>query len=96
MNLILVIVREGDKNMKYDVDDIVTLDDNKEYYLIDKGELDGSTYYYAILYDKDIDTMLDNNKFCFFKDDNGYLCDVVDLDLMTKLYELFIRRLSSI
>ena len=75
--------------MKYNVDDLVTLDDGSEYYLIDKNEIDGDTYYYAVMYDKDIDKMLDND-FCFFKDDDGYLIDVVDLNIIEKLYKKFL------
>ena len=52
--------------MKYDIDDVITLDDGKEYYLIDKNIINGNTYYYALEYDENIDDMLDK-KFCFFK-----------------------------
>lgn len=79
--------------MKYDVDDLVSLEDGQQYYLIDKNELDGDTYYYAVLYDEDIDKMLDN-EFCFFKADKDSLIDVVDLNIIEKLYEKFLNKVS--
>ena len=75
--------------MKYDIDDVVTLDDGMEYYLIDKNNIDGDIYFYAVEYDDNIDKMLDN-EFCFFKDDNGYLVDVTDLKVINKLYNKFL------
>ncbi len=81
--------------MKYDIDYVVTLDDGKEYYLIDKNVIDGNTYYYAVEYTGDIDSMFDNEK-CFFKEENGYLVDEVDLDKMAKLYELFLDKFSEL
>ncbi|MBQ6494435.1 MAG: hypothetical protein IJI49_00365 [Bacilli bacterium] len=81
--------------MKYDVDCVVTLNDNKEYYLIDKNVVDGDTYYYAVEYTGDVDSMFDNEKL-YFKDDNGYLVDVVDLDIIIKLKELFLNKFTRI
>lgn len=77
--------------MKYDIDDIVTLDDDKEYYLIDKNIVDGNVYYYACEYTGDIESMSDNEKL-FFKDEDGYLVDVTDLDIIMKLKELFLNK----
>ncbi len=77
--------------MKYDIDDVVTLDDGKEYYIIDKNVIDNDVYFYAVEYNDNIDKMLDN-EFCFFKDDNGYLIDVTDLDLIEKLYNKFLEK----
>ena len=85
---------EGEDNMKYDIDDVVTLDDGKEYYLIDKNVLDGVTYYYAVEYTGDEESMLDN-EYCYFKNENGYLEDVVDLDVITKLSKLFLDKFSD-
>lgn len=81
--------------MKYDVDCVVTLDDNKEYYLIDKNVVDGDTYYYAVEYTGDVDSMFDNEK-VYFKEDNGYLEDVNDLDVIIKLKELFLNKFSKL
>ena len=77
--------------MKYDIDDVVTLDDGREYYLIDKNVIDNDTYFYAVEYDEDLDKLLDN-EFCFFKDEDGYLVDVVDLDIIEKLYNKFLKK----
>lgn len=81
--------------MKYDIDDVVTLDDGKEYYLIDKNIINGETYYYAVEYTGDVDSMFDNEKL-FFKDDNGCLVDVVDLDIIMKLKELFLNKFEKL
>lgn len=90
-------MKEGvvDLMVKYNVFDVVKLDDDKEYYLLDKNMVDGNIYYYAVEYDKDIDKMLDN-EFCFFKEDDGYLEDVVDLGLIEKLYNKFLNRVKDI
>ncbi len=81
--------------MKYGVDDVVTLDDGKEYYLIDKNVLNGEEYFYAAEYTGDIDSMFDNEK-CFFKSENGKLIDVVDIDIIIKLKTLFLSKFEEI
>lgn len=80
--------------MKFDVDYVVTLDDNKKYYLIDKNIIDGNTYYYAVEYTDGIDSMVDNEKL-FFKEENGTLEDVTDIDLIIKLKELFLNKFTD-
>ena len=45
--------------MSFGINDIVTLDNNKEYFLIDKNELDGITYFYAVEYTGSDEEMLD-------------------------------------
>ena len=80
--------------MKYDVDYVVTLDDNKQYYLIDKNILNGETYFYAVEYTGDIDSMFDNEK-CFFKSDKGNLIDVSDIDLIVELKTLFLNKFEE-
>lgn len=81
--------------MKYDVDYVVTLNDGKEYYLIDKNILNGETYFYAVEYTGDVDSMFDNEK-CFFKSDKGKLIDVNDIDLIIELKTLFLNKFEEI
>lgn len=81
--------------MKFDVDCVVTLDDNKQYYLIDKNVIDGITYYYASEYTGDEESLFDNEKL-FFKENNGSLEDVVDIDLIIKLKELFLNKFVDV
>ncbi len=80
--------------MKYSIDDVVTLDDDKMYYLIDMNVLNGEKYFYAVEYTGDVNSMFDNEK-CFFKDDNGYLIDVTDLDLIIELKTLFLNKFTA-
>lgn len=79
--------------MKFDIDDVVTLDDGKEYYLIDKNIIDGITYFYAVEYTGDIDSMMDN-EYCFFEVENGYLIDVVDENMITVLINMFMNKFN--
>ena len=82
--------------MNFDVNDIVTLDNDKEYFLIDKNELDGSTYFYAVEYTGSDEEMLDND-YCFFElEDNEYLVLVEDQKVITKLLELFLHKAIKI
>lgn len=81
--------------MKFDVDCVVTLDDNKQYYLIDKNVIDGITYYYAAEYTGDEESLFDNEKL-FFKENNGSLEDVIDIDLIIKLKELFLNKFMDV
>ena len=81
--------------MKYDIDDVITFDDGKKYYLIDKNNIDGNNYYYAVEYNDNIDKMLDN-EFCFFKEVDDYLEDVVDLRIIEKLYNAFLDKYDTI
>ena len=80
--------------MKYGVDDVITLDDGKEYYLMDKNVIDGVTYYYAVEYKGNVEDMI-GNEFCFFEEDNGDLVDVIDEEMITKLIDLFIKKATN-
>ncbi len=82
--------------MSFGINDIVTLDNNKEYFLIDKNELDGITYFYAVEYTGSDEGMLDND-YCFFElEDNEYLVLVEDQEVITKLLELFLHKAIKI
>lgn len=82
--------------MNFDKDDIVTLDNGKEYYLIDKQKLDGEIYFYAVVHDKELDKMVDN-EYCFFQlEEKEYLTEVEDEKTKQLLAELFIKDLKQI
>ena len=82
--------------MSFGINDIVTLDNNKEYFLIDKNELDGITYFYAVEYTGSDEKMLDND-YCFFElEDNEYLVLVEDQEVITKLLGLFLHKAIKI
>lgn len=82
--------------MSFGINDIVTLDNNKEYFLIDKNELDGITYFYAVEYTGSDEEMLDND-YCFFElEDNEYLVLVEDQEVITKLLGLFLHKAIKI
>ena len=82
--------------MSFGINDIVTLDNNKEYFLIDKNELDGITYFYAVEYTGSDEEMLDND-YCFFElEDNEYLVLVEDQKVITKLLGLFLHKAIKI
>ena len=82
--------------MSFGINDIVTLDNGKEYFLIDKNELDGITYFYAVEYTGSDEGMLDND-YCFFElEDNEYLVLVENQEVITKLLELFLHKAIEI
>ena len=82
--------------MSFGINDIVTLDNNKEYFLIDKNELDGITYFYAVEYTGSDEEMLDND-YCFFElEDNEYLELDEDQEVITKLLGLFLHKAIKI
>lgn len=77
--------------MKFDVDDIVTLDDGREYYLIDKNVVNGVVYFYSVLYDQDIDRMLEG-EYCFFEVKDDILYKVEDEKMISQLMNLFLQK----
>ena len=82
--------------MSFGINDIVTLDNNKEYFLIDKNELDGITYFYGVEYTGSDEEMLDNDYCIFELEDNEYLVLVEDQEVITKLLGLFLHKAIKI
>ena len=64
------------------IKDIITLDDNNKYIISSKIHYEGNTYYYLV----DINNP-ENLMFCYEK--NGYLVELNDKELTTRLLPLF-------
>ncbi len=72
----------------FDIDDIVTLDNGEEYYLIEKFILEDGTYFYAVKNNDNLEDLIEG-EYCFFKVDGDYLELVVDSmknKILTNLY----------
>ena len=72
------------------IEDIITLEDNLEYLILDKIELDNSNYLYAVLVDSD-ENPTDN--YIYLKEINEdsdiYVEEVVNKELKDKLSSMF-------
>lgn len=78
----------------FDVDDVVTLDNGEEYYLIDKNVIAGEKYFYAVKNKGNIDELLDS-EYCFFRvEDDEYLVVVKDEVIIEMLVKLFIDKVK--
>ena len=73
-----------------EVGNIVTLEDNKEYLVLEKTEKDGVTYIYAVRVLIDETPTDEYSIFAAVKDEDGeYLEDVNDKELYDELIEEF-------
>ena len=69
--------------MNIDINDLLTLNDNKEYVVVSKANYEGSNYYYLI--DKDSP---ENVMFCY--EDGNELVEIEDKDLTAKIIPLLL------
>lgn len=69
--------------MNIDINDLLTLNDNKEYVVVSKANYEGSNYYYLI--DKDSP---ENVMFCY--EDGNELVEIEDRDLTAKIIPLLL------
>lgn len=76
--------------MRFGIDDLVTLDNGKKYYLIDKLYIDDIGYYYAVLWNDEIDEMIEG-EYCFFEECGEYLYDVEDDGIKAILIDHFMK-----
>ena len=64
--------------MNIEIEDILTLDDDKDYVVISKAVIDGVNYYYLIEDSNSPSTM-----FCY--EDKDELVDIIDLEKIKKI-----------
>lgn len=78
----------------FDIDDIVTLDNGEEYYLIDKIEVDNNIYFYAVKNKENIEDLIDS-EYCFFLKDGEYLELVTDMNINKILADIYIEKIKN-
>lgn len=80
-----------------EIDTVVTLDDNKKYYLADVTEQDGKRYFLANLIDEEGDPTLESNIFVEDKEgDNYYLDPVTDEKVFNYITAVFAANLNDL
>ena len=75
--------------MNIDIKDVITLDDNNEYVVVNKVNYNDKNYYYLI-------DMEDSENLMFCYEDNGDLVEVKDKELTAKLLPLFLEKSNDI
>ena len=75
--------------MNIDIKDVITLDDNNEYVVVNKVNYNDKNYYYLI-------DMEDSENLMFCYEDNGDLVEVNDKELTAKLLPLFLEKSNDI
>lgn len=75
--------------MKLKIKDLVTLDDNKQYVVVSKTDLEHKKYYYLVDMNNN-----ENVLFCYEDDDN--LVQLDDENLIIKLLPLFLKEAKKI
>ena len=75
--------------MNIDIKDVITLDDNNEYIVVNKVNYNDKNYYYLI-------DMEDSENLMFCYEDNGDLVEVNDKELTAKLLPLFLEKSNDI
>lgn len=79
--------------MRLEINKIVTLGNNEEYFIVDKVEKDGKEYYYVAEVNADETDIKDNYKVVMatYKDGEIYLDEVLGEDNLKTILPLFVK-----
>ena len=72
------------------IEDVITLDDGKEYVILDIAELDGKKYIYSVEIDKEEEPTTNYKFFEWGKENNEeFLVEVVNQEVLNRILAIF-------